>query len=469
MPIPRKLAATGLALALIMPQMAQAAPKQCDFQPDIVALSDYVLKNRAGLPGSKKLRLGAISAYLKIRYQQMPAGEAGDMLMPLVEAGVSRADALMLSWAINAFGVETAISIAGPKTTDRLLTKGSDPSVLRAVVMKEGLPALAAQWGSLSPKQRMDAQMKLPLSLLDKPDSVKNELSQQAKASDMQDAAAGFAATARDPKAWSRFTSGVTDSKALEQSAYLWRWAPALVGNPEIERPNPDPGRATEREQLHKVMVASAVMPERDFLLTYANQSADNTSGAKVADTVITLAEDKSGEAWTMDHAWLVAYRKLLEVSPDPKSVDPALVSLPFYGLRHYGGSLRDALDWMIAADALRDDVQKGANLNTRPQLLSADFEDWDSWKTTADAIRAGGDLTPLYASPKTRAIAAELLFAAGMQHPLAAFITKAEPDGKTVELAEDFANRMDRICDGYLNFPAEAVIYPDTPLFRFD
>ena len=83
--------------------------------------------------------------------------------------------------------------------------------------------------------------------------------------------------------------------------------------------------------------------------------------------------------------------------------------------------------------------------------------------------IRADGDLGLLRADAKTEAIAAELMFAAGKLHALAGYITANTPDDLSVNLAEDFANRMDRICLGYLNFPAEGITYPDTPLFRFD
>ena len=95
--------------------------------------------------------------------------------------------------------------------------------------------------------------------------------------------------------------------------------------------------------------------------------------------------------------------------------------------------------------------------------------DDWSTWQTAADLIRAGGDLGLLESGPKTQAIASELLFATGQQHQLASFITTAKPDEMTVSLAEDFAARMDRSCYGYLNFPAEALTIPDPPIFRFD
>jgi hypothetical protein len=218
------------------------------------------------------------------------------------------------------------------------------------------------------------------------------------------------------------------------------------------------------------VLLAAAAMPEKDFLATYANQTGKMNEIAAVADTIRTVAVDKGDEPWTMDRAWLTAYLELLTVSADPGAVDKELAAIPFGGLRHYDGSVRDVLDWMIAADALKAYVRKQSDIKAKPDLLSASFgADWGAWQTAADVIRADGDTGLLQASPKMQAIATELMFAAGKQHQLASFITAAKPDDITVSLAEDFADRMDRICYGYLNFPGEAIIYPDTPLFRFD
>jgi hypothetical protein len=462
----RIFAILGLTLLLILPQALQAAEKQCDFQPDIVALSDYVLKHRAGLSRFKGLRYGAISAYLKLRYQKLDEKAAEEMLMPLVQARVSRADELMLAWAIDLYGVDTATAMIGPKSAKLLLAQGNSDSVLRAAVVKEGIPALAAQWKGEAPWSQRRVESKVPIALLDKFDTYKAELERQAEASGFTQMAAGFAATQDDPKAWDDFAGRIKDSDQLHRMLSLVYWTPALIGNP-LPKGLPDD---KNREQLHQILVASAIMPERDFLSTYANQTGRLDETAKVADTVRTVAADKSDGPWNMDRAWLTAYLELLTVSADPAAVDKDLKAIPFGGLRHYDGSVRDALDWMMAADALKAYVLKQSEIKAKPDLITADFgADWNAWQTAADVIRADGDLGLLQASPKNQEIAAELLFAASKQHQLAGFITAAKPDEVTVSLAEDFADRMDRICYGYLNFPAEAITYPDTPIFRFD
>lgn len=460
----------GLALTLILPAIAKAAGKQCDFQPDIVALTDYVLKNRAGLQRFKGLRYGTISAYLKLRYGKLADKDAEAMLMPLVAARVSRADELMFAWAINSVGVDAAIAIVGPKATKLLLAQGYSSSVLRAAIVKEGISALAEQLNGATPEERFRVEVKVPTALLDKFDTYKNELGREAETGGMVQMAAGLAAMQTDRKAWGDFVARVKDKEALQRAVSFWHWAPALVGNPELERLNLDPKWQKNREQLHQAMVASALMPERDFLLTYVNQSGKTEDVAKVAETIETVAADKTGEPWTMDRAWITAYLELLTVSADPATVDGMLKSIPFGGLRHYDGSVRDVLDWMMAADALKAYVLKQSDVDAKPDLVSEDFaSDWGSWQTAADVIRAGGDPGLLRASPKMLAIASELMFAAGKPHQLASLIIGARPDDETVGLAEDFANRMDRVCYGYLNFPAEGLTIPDTPIFRFD
>jgi hypothetical protein len=313
-------------------------------------------------------------------------------------------------------------------------------------------------------------EIRVPTALLDKFDTYKNEIGRQALAAGMLQVAAGLAATQGDSGAWDDYAGHVTDKAVLQRALSLWYWTPALVGKPALKRPPAEAQFQKNRERLHQVLLAAAMMPERDFLATYVNQSGKFEEAAKVAETIVTLAADKTAAPWTMDRAWISTYLELLSVADNPADVDAQLKSIPFGGLRHYDGSVRDVLDWMIAADALTPNKLKLSTDNARPGLISASFSsDWKAWQSAAAAIRDGGDLSAFRTTPEMQAITTELLFAAGRQHQLAAFIAAAKPDDMSVNLAEDFANRMDRICYGYLNFPAEAVTFPDTPMFRFD
>lgn len=465
------VAVIGLILAPILPPSLQAAEKQCDFQADIVTVADYVLNNRAGLARFKGLRYGAISAYLKLRYGKLPDKDAEAMLMPLVQARVSRADELMFAWAIDVYGVDAAGAILGSKTADLLLRQGYSDSVMRAAVVKEGLPALVAQMKVATPQERFRVESRLPFALLDKFDTYKADVQRQAEANGWQQTAAGLAAIQDDPKAWNDLAGRISDRSELQRMLSLLYWTPALVGNRALARePAADPESQKTREQLHQVLIASAMMPERDFLATYANQTGKLDDVVEVSETIQTVAENKGDAPWTMDRAWIIAYLDMLAKATDPGALDKALRAIPFGGLRHYDGSVRDALDWMMAADALKSYILRQSDIKAKPELISAEFgKDWSSWQKAADLIRTGTDAVPLQASPKMQAIAAELLFAAGKQHELAGLIASSKAGDDSVSLAEDFAGRMDRICYGYLNFPAEAVTYPDMPLFRFD
>lgn len=467
----RILAIAGLMAALSFPARLPAAEKVCDFQRDIVSLADYVLKNRAGLTRFKGLRYGAIAAYLKLRYAKLSDKDAEEMLMPLVAARVSRADELTYAWAIDVFGVDAAGALLGGKATRLLFTQGFGNSVLRAAVVKEGVPALVEALKDGTADDRMRVETMTVFTLLDKFDTYKSEIERQAEANGLTQLAAGLAATQQDPKAWEDFTGRLKDKSDLPRLISLWYWSPTLVGNPALKRDAAaTPEWQKSRDQLNRITMAAALMPERDFLATYANQTDKLDDVVKTADTIEAAAADRSGEPWTLDRAWLIAYLDLLANAGNPEIVERNLKAIPFGGLRHYDGSVRDALDWMIAADALKPYVTKRTDEKALPGMLSADFaKTWPDWQTAADVIRANGDLGLLRADAKTEAIAAELMFAAGKLHALAGYITANTPDDLSVNLAEDFANRMDRICLGYLNFPAEGITYPDTPLFRFD
>lgn len=469
MPGKRVLAILGLTLMLALPLPAAAGGTQCNFQPDIIALSDYVLKNRGALTRFKGLRYGAISAFLKLRYQKLPPDAVEAMLMPLVEARVSRADELMFTWAIHTYGVDAAIAVAGPKTAKLLFAGGYSASVLRAAVAKEGLKAFEEQLGDARPEDRLRAEAALASGLFDKFDTYKAELGKQAEATGYLQLAAGLAAMQSDPKAFEEFGARTKDKDLLQRIISYWRWAPGLVGNPALDGTPVDADAQMSRDRFHRIMIASAMTPERSFLTTYVNHSGRLEEAGKAAETVVTLASDKSAGPWTMERAWIATYLELLTVTDDAKTVDATLAAIPFGGIRHYDGSVRDVLDWMIAADALKPYVLGQSEVKAEPELISANFKRWPVWQAAADAIRGGADLAPQRSSGDSLAITAELLFAAGQPHALARFITAAKPGDTSVGLAEDFANRLDRACYGYLNFPAEAVIFPDTPVFRFD
>jgi len=127
------------------------------------------------------------------------------------------------------------------------------------------------------------------------------------------------------------------------------------------------------------------------------------------------------------------------------------------------------AHNWMIAVERLTPYVRGETADDALSGGFSKSFEaDLLLWKTIAAAVRDGGDLAQFKSDPKALAITSELLLTVGKTDVLAGLITTAAPTEPTIGLAEDFAARMDRACAGYLTTAAEAVILPDTPIFKF-
>jgi hypothetical protein len=91
------------------------------------------------------------------------------------------------------------------------------------------------------------------------------------------------------------------------------------------------------------------------------------------------------------------------------------------------------------------------------------------AWREAAAAIGQGADLAPFRSNGQKLGIVANLLFAIGQHADLAKFLTSTVPNGDSIRLAEIYAEALDRRCNGYLAFPAEAVALPGTPLFRFE
>jgi len=460
-----------ISLPLTLPSTSRAAEKVCDARDDIIALSDYALANRDRLPKFRKRQHGTIPAYLKLRYQTLDVTQADVLLTPLVDAKVMRADELALTWAIHEFGVQSALKRSGIGATAVLAQYHLMPSVLRSLALSQDRSILFGGLAKLPPDQRLASQGALVYALLDQADMVKEELAQQAETQGLIKLAAGLTATQRDRDAWARFAQRLNDPAETKMQMEYWYWIPALIGNPPLPREAANNEIRRARDKLNHLWQASAVMPERDFLMTYVNQTGKMDEALPVASTILSEATRHGADnPWSMQQAWPMAYRALLEATADRKTVDDVLSSTEFGGIQHYKGSIRAVLDWMMAVERLTPYIKGVAEEDALSGGFSKGFEtDLPLWRTIAAAVRAGGDLTQFQSNPKTLAIASELMFAAGKTRALARLIATAAPSEPTIVLAEDFAARMDRSCAGTLRTAAEAVILPDTPLFKFD
>jgi hypothetical protein len=465
------LGACAVIIGINLPAAAAAAEKACNSESDVIALSDYVLTHREDLPKFRKRQHGTIPAYLKLRYQSLDVAQADAMLKPLVDAKVMRADELALAWAIHGFGVQYALERSGIGAPAVLSQYNLMPSVLRALALSQDRAILFGALASLPQDQRLQSEGAIVYALLDQPDAFKEELAKQAETHDQIKLAAGLAATQKDRDAWARFAKRLNDPGKSKLQMEYWYWVPALVGNPPLPREAANDEIRQARDKLNHLWQAGAAMPERDFLMTCVNQTGEVDEALVVATAILAeAARHDAGNPWSMQAAWPMVYRALLDASADEKAVEDILSSIEFGGIQHYKGSIREVLDWMIAVERLKPYVRGEAEDDAMADGFSNGFEpDLPLWKTIAAAVHGGGDLAQFKSDPKALAIAAELLFAAGKTDVLAGLITTATPTEPLIVLAEDFASRMDRACAAYLTTAVEAVIMPDTPIFKFE
>lgn len=463
------LAVLGVVLG---PPAARAEePAACPAKAAILALSDTVLAGRTTLPRLKARGFGAEAAYLQIRYGGLAADAATALVHGLREAGVREAIDLAGAFDASRGGFD-----AVPKDATSPAQFGVQISTLRAILLHGDAEKLLAAIAALPSDQQIPVSQRIVPAILDWPDARKAELAEAAGRHGLFFLQAGLAATQRDRKAWTRFVAGYPQPAKVADLISFWSWAPALVGNPGLPRISvQDAVAEAMRKTMHTVWVAAAREPERDFLMTYLNQTGDVAATAKAAQAL--LAEIDGGRIrpeGRFDPAWLAAYRALRSAATDPAAVDAGLAAIPFHGGRYLrtGGDItvREVIDRLVAAEALTSYLKgEAVALPDMPAELSAAFQpDWPLWAELAGMLKTA-PLTALARDEAKAPVVAELLFAAGDHARLADFILAAEPAETRLSMATDFAMRLDRGCAGAMHHPAEALMLSGQPIFRFD
>lgn len=457
----------ALALGLSMLSVAARAeePAACPGQNAILAFSDTVLTDRDKLPRLKARGFGAEAAYLKIRYGKLSMQDAAELAHKLRDSGVR--EAIDLAGAIDATrGGYDALKLSDPVQLNGLI------STLRAILHAGDGEKLFAAIASLPPARQTSLLGSVVPAIIDWPDAEKVKLAASASRHKLFFIQAGLAASQRDANAWPVFVAGFADQSMIPDLTRMWSWAPALVGRPALPRiPLPDAEVQAQQKSLHTVTVAAAQEPERDFLMTYVNQTGSILPAEKAAQALMAeIAAGRVKPAGLINTAWLTAYRVLRENEADPTMVDSTLASIDVH-MRAVGDvSVRDVIDRLIAVDALTPYLTgKTADLPAMPEDISAKFQaKWPLWTELAGALKA----SPLsaFAKDETKApILAELLFAASDPARLADFVLTVEPPEMKMVLATDFAIRLDRTCASYTHHPAEALMLSGQPIFRFD
>ncbi len=468
-----KLLSAFLPLALIMPlSPAVAADDACPPRETILSFNDIVLADRSGLPPLAARRFGAEAAYLKIRYAPLPDADTRSLLQALLAANVRAADDLAYAWHISKDGYDAAIAALGEKQFD-LLISTFGTSTLRALLLREGdQDVLMKRIAPAARKLMSNVAGAISTAVVDQPDAIKEKIALAAEAQDLPQIAAYLTAIEQSPEAWEAFLArraGKEDPQVLTQTVH---WMPAMVGNPSLKRSEYN----IAREKTHRITMAGALEPERDFLLTLMNQTGKLEEVHAVAETLMEQIESGAiRRNGTLDAAWLLAYRGLVDGLGGRSQVDPVLGIIAFSGTRYVRPAgifyLSDVIDRLLVVEALQPYVTGTTDdMPSPPPELSEKMKaDWVNWSAMATIVR-GGTVSPgLAADPAMFGIVTELLFAKADWAALTAFVGQAPPGEPRISVANDLAMRLDRQCASYLSHPGEALLLSGQPIFKFD
>lgn len=452
----------------MMRALPAQAQESCGAEAEIVALADYVLANRSKLPKLQSRRNGAISAYLKIRYQEPAPEQVEAIVGPLVTARVDGANELLISWRISTAGLEATLS-ASPEVAQEMLTPGAGNSMLRAAVLSGEASTLFDKMAALPERDRSTLEMGLVQALVDLDAQSAQTIAAEALSRKLLIVGGGLIATHADAKAWQGFVDGLADKSRAEELTGRLSWLPALRGQPAYpRRPVADAQGEIARALIHKVMTAAAHTPEREYLQTYLNMTGDFAGAGAAAAMISDLTRD--GVAIDIETAWLVAYEALRSASPNPATVGERLKAIPVAGLRFPGDNVQSVIDAMLAVESFKSAASGNGVAPAMVQGVSSDFlVQLPAWREAAEIIARSADLTAFRSSGQRLAIAANLLFAIGRHADLAKFLVSTVPNPDSIRLAEAFAEALDRRCGGYMDFPGEALTMTGRPLFRFD
>lgn len=466
----RRLAlATAVAIATAAPVAAQDAV--CAYQPAIIALTDAVLDKREDLSGFSARNFGAEAAYLSLRYAPRAAADARALIAGLIDRRVRFADDLGFAWAYATGGRDAVTELLGEGAVTEKLT-ASSVSALRALILGGEEQAVIDAIAGMAPGDAFGPIRAFATATLDLDDERKAALADAALAADVPYLAAALVATQSKAKAWTAFAKTLADPELIDGVTGVWRWLPAVVGNPELPL-GPGmtaPADPAQRARIHDIMIVAAKSPQIEFLNVLLNQTGQIDWVAGAADHLAAAID--SGEVavdGALGPAWLVAYRHLRETVANPSRLEQDLRSFRLNAGMTGSAEPMAIIDALIAAEALASYVSgEAAGPPSPPADLSQDFRaQWARWVDVATSLRVNPRDAAL-AVDDTLPIAAELLIAARDTESLAALIAAAPATSDVLGVASEAARRLDRLCESYLWHPAEAVLLPGIPVYKF-
>lgn len=475
--LPVAVFAALAALASQMPAIAADDPR-CSTDA-LLSLADTALADQPSVPRLAARRYGASAAFLKIRYGALTEEAASALVDSLLKANVRGADELGLAWNLHGTSDHQALP-ALAEDRPGTLTISLPISVIRALLLTKSGPDILLDRIAATPgEKRGGITQAITTAIIDQPDALKQAIALAAEKraipllSDM--IAAHLSAAQKDPAAWTAFLARRPADSNIEELTRAVSWVPAFVGNPRLKTGTETPEQEKTRTGIHETLIAASLEPEFDFLNTYLNQTGDIKSVATAAGVLkLAIDEGKIRRDGTLDTAWLIAYRALVETTGNRDLVHDTLGSITLQVGRYaWSGrvTVRDIIDHLLVVEALTPYVR--AETQTRPEPPAALSDTmkakYAGWLAMADIVRLGAVPSGLSNDPAQLGMLSELLFAKGDMAALAAFVDAAPPGEASVFTATDFAVRLDRHCASTLSHPAEAVLLAGQPIFKFD
>ncbi len=467
----RLLCAFLVAFPALSPAQAQNAGSACE-PVALVKLSEYVLDNRQKLPKLAAANFGSVSAYLKIRYGNLDAQAEEKLIRDVKLSGGKDADQLWAAYFISRRGYERMQKDFGVLLESKMFG-GQSVSAMRAALLSKDRQIVLRQMARLPSPVRRRPMADAVMALMDQPDALKLEVAKSSERSGLIELAGGLYLSLADGSAAEEFLERQRKFSGLQLMIAEWYRMPALHGRPILPYRNfTIPWVELLRSQMSNTARIAAMTPEVDFLDRFA-QATGRTKEASLAALRLMKSVDpgKWRDPHLRDEMWLAIYDALSEAIGDKGQLDAALFGILLPSMRHYDRDVRTALDWIVAARAVAPYAQrKSSKAPARPSTMSVDSTImWRLWLETAKQLRSSAALDSFAADDLKASIAAELMFAAGNQRDLARLIAMLRPTPKSVQLAHDFAIRIDRTCAAHLSAAGEA-LFPSRPtVFKFE
>jgi hypothetical protein len=455
----------GIAACLFAIPSARA-DTACREKPALIALAQHAIAAREAMPKLQSKRIGALSAYLLLRYRAIEGAEAQVVVDRLRAAKARRMEELSNA-RTAATGGAVAVDI------DLIASSSFEVGAQRALIRSKDRPILLDAIARVETAKRLGVERTLATALLDLTDAMKTAIADEARAKGLIVLAGGLLASLPDTQPWSDLMAKLSSDEAT-MVAQAWYWMPAI--NSKADLPRQELSTSFEatfnRTAINAAFRVALRLGEADFILIYLNQTGDfKTPMAASAILLPKFSDGKPDPSRDPAAAWLEAYRALVTITGQASMIEATLRTITLSTRRHQGGDILGLIRWAAGAQTLAGAVASGGSLPDKPppELSSPGEPSWPSLLETAAALKGKPDLAALATDPAKAAMAAELLFAARRADDLAGLIAAMPDKSASAILAEDFALRLDRLCDRHSASRGDAVFFPGEPLFRFD